>query len=250
MKTLLESMVVAFSMYSRLPVPQIRWTDRNMKYCICFFPLIGAAVGGLELAAFLLLRVLRCGPWLQGAVLAVLPVAVTGGIHLDGLLDTSDALSSWQSKEKRLEIMKDSHAGAFAVIAGLCFFTLYTGFLSEAEWRNMLVLAPGFILSRACSGLALALWPKAKSSGLARTFSDAAANRKVAAVMIFYIAAVSCWVIFLSPVKGLVFCAAVLLILLWYRYFAIKTFGGITGDTEGFFLQITELAIAAGALFF
>ena len=58
-------------------------------------------------------------------VLVLVPVIVTGGIHVDGLLDTSDALSSWRDREKRLEILKDSHAGAFAVITACVYFYGY-----------------------------------------------------------------------------------------------------------------------------
>ena len=55
-------------------------------------------------------------PFFLAVILTVIPVFVTGGIHVDGLLDTSDALSSWQERTRRLEILKDSHAGAFAII--------------------------------------------------------------------------------------------------------------------------------------
>lgn len=61
-------------------------------------------------------------PSFVSAVLVLVPVVVTGGIHVDGLLDTSDALSLWQERERRLEILKDSHAGAFAVITACAFF--------------------------------------------------------------------------------------------------------------------------------
>ena len=64
--------------------------------------------------------------WQQVFVL-IPPVLVTGGIHLDGFLDTADALSSWQPWEKKLEILKDSHAGAFAIIMGCAYFALGTG---------------------------------------------------------------------------------------------------------------------------
>lgn len=57
------------------------------------------------------------------------PGSVTGGIHLDGLLDTADALSSYKTKEEKLEILKDSHAGAFAIIIGICWFVLVSGFI-------------------------------------------------------------------------------------------------------------------------
>ena len=56
---------------------------------------------------------------------------VTGGVHVDGLLDTSDALSSWQERERRLEILKDSHAGAFAVITACAFFLIWYGAYSQ-----------------------------------------------------------------------------------------------------------------------
>lgn len=64
------------------------------------------------------------------AVLVALPVAVTGGIHLDGLCDTSDALASWTPRERKLEIMHDPRAGAFGVIGVVMYlilqFSLFT----------------------------------------------------------------------------------------------------------------------------
>ena len=142
--------------------------------------------------------------------------------------------------------MKDSHAGAFAILAGLCFFVLYMGFLSETDGFMIRFTASGFVMSRALSGLALALFPKARDTGLARTFSDAAANRRVAAVMGVYAVAVSGYWIWLSPVRGLILTGTCILFFAWYRHFSVSTFGGITGDTEGFFSQITELILAAG----
>lgn len=65
------------------------------------------------------------------AVLILIPVLITGGIHLDGLLDTADALSSYKTKEEKLEILKDSHAGAFAIIIGICWFVLDFGIYSR-----------------------------------------------------------------------------------------------------------------------
>ena len=115
MKTLLQSFSVAFSMYSRLPVPQVEWNEKNMKYAFCFFPLIGIFVGGavwlwLQAAAFW-----GFGDSLRAAVCVALPLLITGGIHLDGFCDTVDALSSHQSRERKLEILKDPHIGAFAL---------------------------------------------------------------------------------------------------------------------------------------
>lgn len=103
----LESLIVAFSMYSKIPMPQITWTKENMKNTLCYFPLIGAVIGALLWLWYWLCGIAGFGVMLQAAVAVLIQVLVTGGIHLDGFLDTSDALSSWQTAERRLEILKD-----------------------------------------------------------------------------------------------------------------------------------------------
>lgn len=95
----IRSLCIAFSTYSRIPVPQVAWTDENRKYSMCFFPLIGAVIGLLLWGWLALCDVLGFGALLRGAVGALLPILVTGGIHMDGFMDTSDALASWQSPE-------------------------------------------------------------------------------------------------------------------------------------------------------
>ncbi len=100
MKKLWNSFKIAFSMYSKIPMPKSDWTNENMRYCFCFFPLVGGVVGALTcvwryLAEYLGLR----GSTSSAVVLMLIPVAVTGGIHLDGLLDTvptKDKKSGWK----------------------------------------------------------------------------------------------------------------------------------------------------------
>ena len=118
-------------MFSKIPMPRADWTKENMKYMFCFFPFIGTVIGGLTmLVAYLGLR-FGYQPGFVTAVLVLVPVFVTGGIHVDGLLDTSDALSSWQERSRRLEILKDSHAGAFAVITAAVYFIAWYGAYSQ-----------------------------------------------------------------------------------------------------------------------
>ena len=80
-------------------------------------------------------------------VLVLVPVVITGGIHVDGLLDTSDALSSWRDREKRLEILKDSHAGAFAVITACVYFMAFYGGYSQISdnWTGNLHYGTGIL---------------------------------------------------------------------------------------------------------
>ena len=62
-----------------------------------------------------------------------MPVIITGGIHLDGFVDTMDAINSYQPIERKLEILKDSHIGAFALISCVTYFIISFGLWSEID---------------------------------------------------------------------------------------------------------------------
>ena len=151
---LFESLLIALSTYSAVPVPQLDWNEKNMRYAICFFPAVGVLCG----AALWLWAVLAQATGMSGvlfaAIAACLPILVTGGIHMDGYLDTVDALSSHQTCEKKLAIMKDANCGAFAVIYGGVYLLAYAGFAYEVfAAGHILLICPLFVLSRALSGL-------------------------------------------------------------------------------------------------
>lgn len=174
-KRIWNSFKIAFSMYSRIPMPRSEWTDENKSYAMCFFPWIGAVIGLLSYGVF------RFSKWFDGngggnyslffvIFLILIPVFITGGIHLDGFLDTQDALSSWQTKERRLEILKDSHAGAFAIISCTVYFLMYIGVYSCLSVRSMEVIAYSFMLSRTLSGLSVVTFPQARKKGMVAIF--------------------------------------------------------------------------------
>ena len=141
MKSLWNSFKIAFAMFSKIPMPQADWSEENMRYMLCFFPFVGAAIGLVTLTAEWICRYFGMSNSFIAAVLVLVPVLVTGGIHVDGLLDTSDALSSWRDREKRLEILKDSHAGAFAVITACVYFlAMYGGMSQIVEQDNRKIL--------------------------------------------------------------------------------------------------------------
>lgn len=237
---LAESFCVAFSLYSAIPMPRVNWTKKNMRYAFCFFPLIGVAVGLAQLLLLWLCLALE-QQMIFAAVATALPVLLTGGIHMDGFCDTMDALGSHGDAEKRLEIMKDSRAGAFAVIGCGLYLLLMFGFWHAFFEQPTPAVFFLFVLSRGLSGLGVMRLRCAKGSGLAASFSDAAEKRPVAAVMVVYIALSAVWMAVLAPL-GAVLC---LLTGCWlycvYRDTAYRKFGGITGDLAGCFLVICEL---------
>ena len=241
----LESLIVAFSMYSKIPVPQIEWKKDNMRFALCYFPLVGAVTGLIVWLWSLISGYLGVGTVLSTAVFVLIPVAVSGGIHLDGLLDTADALSSWQTRERRLEILKDSHAGAFAIIVCCSYFLAAFAVWSEADAGSVQILTLGFVLSRALSGFGICTFPCAKNTGLAATFANAADRKKARVCLLLEAAACMAAMIWLDWRRGIAAAAAAVIVCVLCRRMALKKFGGITGDIQGFFLQVCELEMAA-----
>ena len=245
---MLQAAIIAFSTYSRLPMPQVAWNEKNMKYAICFFPLIGAVIGAAVLAWCWLCRLLALNAVFRAGGAAVIPLLISGGIHMDGLCDTADALASHQSRERKLDILKDSHTGAFAVIFCTGWLVLYFGALTQpAGRRSWGIIALGFVLSRSLSGLALANLKGARASGMLQSFADASHRGVVSVVMAVYLVLAAAGMLLLSPISGGAAIIAALLCLLGYRRMAYRQFGGITGDLAGYFLQLCELAVVLAA---
>ena len=163
---------------------------------------------------------------------------------MDGLLDTADAMSSWQTMERRLEILKDSNSGAFAIITGLVYFILYFGVMSEVSGKTIGVICISFVLSRSLSGYSVVSFKKARKTGLAVAFANPAQKKVVQFTMIGYIAVCAVVLLLLDPVAGAAVLVGAFGVFAYYHHMAMKYFGGITGDLCGFFTQISELAMA------
>ena len=243
---LLKSCAIAFSMYSKIPMPRVDWNEKNMKYAMCFFPVVGAVLGVLEVIVGGLLLDLGTGKFLLAAAMTLLPVLVTGGIHMDGFMDTMDALSSYGDRGKKLAILKDSNSGAFAILGMCCYFLWNAAVWSEVTKDMLPVIACGYVISRSMSGFSVVTFPAARNSGLARTFQDGAQKKTVRAAAILCFIAAGALMLFLNPLPGAVALAAAVLVFLYYQHICKKQFGGITGDLAGYFLQLCELAMLTG----
>ena len=228
----LQTIAVAFAMFSAIPVPQFDWNEKNMRYAMCAFPLIGAVCGAL----WCLCGALPLPALVRAGGFCLIPIWVTGGIHLDGYADTCDALSSYGDTAKKLEILKDPHCGAFAVIRLCSYFAAYFALCCCVQFTPRLgvLWMLALVGERALSGLAVAAFPLAKNTGLAHTFATAADRTRVrrvlavlCAVLAVAVAALGGWALVL------VACA----VFLRYHHLAVQQFGGTTGDLAGWFLQ-------------
>ena len=158
--------------------------------------------------------------------------------------------SSYGDREKKLEILKDPHTGAFAIISLCCYFLLCVGIFSEMRTERLFAAALVFVFSRSLSGISVVTFQAAKNSGLLRTFQDGAQKRNVRIVLIFWLFATVVGFYLTAGLCGVAAAVVGLAVFFYYDQFSRKQFGGITGDLAGYFLQLCELfMLAVHALF-
>lgn len=248
---LLKGFAVAFAMYSKVPMPRVKWDKDSMAYAMCFFPLVGVLCGAVLVFWVKIAGALTLNFLLAAVGCVLLPLLVTGGIHLDGFCDTVDALSSHAEKEKKLEILSDPHIGAFGVMGCVALLLLSTALWAEfimttAGYDSVLYIAAlGFVLSRVLSGLAVVGLKAAKKTGTLVSFAGTTQNTSVRVVLIAFMCVVSTLMMSLNYTVGA--CAVLTAGVVFFIYYGVsyKYFGGVTGDLAGWFLTVCEVSMLA-----
>ncbi len=236
-------------MYSKIPMPKFEWKDEDMSDSLSFFPLVGVVIG----AAVVLVNQLPVfdviPPAVKMLLTVLMPLAITGGFHADGFMDTEDALNSYAPSERKLEIMKDPHLGAFAVISLVKWLLAYAAALTaillneKCDPGILLILGITFVISRSLSGLGALLFRKAKKSGM--LYEETKQKRTVVKVfLVAWLLLSAAAMIYFSPIHGGGVLLALLLHILYYRYKVYREFGGVTGDTAGYYLTTAEVISA------
>lgn len=241
--------LAAFQFLSRFPVKaELDFTPELLKQSVKHYPLVGAAIGlAVWLGGTLSAQALPAFP---AAVLAlILWVWLTGGLHLDGWMDSADALLSYRSREKMLEIMKDSRVGAMGVLACVLLLllkaSLLTSLLAAGSLPAGAALLTAPVWSRWFMARAMSKWPTAREGeGLAGLFRGLKAKDTVqAAINALVLTAAGLSLAALLPGDGpdllrlgVYFVAAPVLTAAAGSLAAGKIcskLGGLTGDTYG-----------------
>ena len=239
--TALRSIIMAFSLFSRIPMPMVDWSERNRRYMMAAFPAVGALIGACLWAWWQLCATLGFGVTLRSAGLTLIPLGITGGMHLDGLADVIDARSSYAEPAKRREILKDPHVGAFAVMGISAYLIAQSALFTELDARYLVSLACAPIISRCLSGYATVTFKKASSDGMLAAEGSTDARAAVRSILLGICGLVATVMVVCD---GLVGAAAVVVSvaeLMWVRRIAEREFGGMSGDLAGYYLQMAEL---------
>lgn len=246
--SVIRSLVVALSMFSRIPMPRMEWDARSMRWALAFLPLVGVLVAGVLLLWHYIAGLLELNVLVFSAGFALLPLLVTGSIHMDGLCDTIDALASNGDVATKQRILKDSSTGAFAVIGAVAYLLLFAAFASElaGNWLLIASFCCVLVLSRALGGLSMMWFPLARTSGLAHTFSHDSQKRPTTLVLLIIACISAGGAIGLNIIPGIAAVIVVVLVFFIVKAWLVKQFGGLSGDLVGWFIQMSELCALVG----
>ena len=238
------SLFAAFSMFSTLPAPQVPWEKEKIRYMLVCLPFVGLVIGLAEFLWVLLVDLLELGQALRAAGLTLIPILLTGGIHLDGFMDTVDALKSHAAPEKKRAILKDPHAGAFAIIGLAAYLLLWFGLCVELplSGRTLVLLGLIHVMSRSLSAVSGTMLPVRPGEGTLNVFHQAA-DKKVAVLAIGWVVLSAAAMVAVWPLVGSVMALGAVATLLLVRRMASKQFEGMSGDIAGFQLQTAELVM-------
>jgi len=202
-----------------------------------YFPLVGLLLGLL-----LWLLVLVLAPLVPQLVLAALLVValviLTGGLHLDGLMDSCDGLFGGSTRERKLEIMRDSRVGSFGVLGATCLlllkFALFASVSAHALPLALLIALPS---ARWAMVLVLRVFPGARTTGLGAAFHQAITTERLLATGIIALAIV----LTTGQFIGLIVWMAVTFTALILGFWITRSIGGLTGDSYGAIEEVAEV---------
>ncbi|RAP76873.1 adenosylcobinamide-GDP ribazoletransferase [Paenibacillus montanisoli] len=253
MKEQLQAAGTAFQLLTRIPIPvAIPFTPEMLARSVVYYPVVGAVIGGIVAGAGWLLH--GAMPAMPAAVILLLIwLALSGGLHMDGLMDTADGVLSYRSREKMLAIMKDSRVGAMGVLAAaavlLLKFSVLTAMMEAPalEWRFAMPLTMlACAWSRLWIVIAMKGWPLARpDEGMASMFQSVRIRHTAWAIgfQMAMIAVIGLAIPGLANETGPLLLAlagitiaAGTLLSVWLT----RKLGGLTGDTYGAMTELIE----------
>lgn len=254
-------LTLALGFLTTLPVPPLAETEFDTQphllgQSFAWYPFVGALLGALLVSSAWLLRLTSLQPSVQAGLLLLAWVLLTGGLHLDGLLDACDALFAPVGWERRLEILKDVHTGAFGVIGLVLVVGLKWTLLTQALAQSGPVIWGGLWLAPVW-GRWMLVWaaqrypyaranPGPAPATLGGVMRQGLGNRQL------LVATVSTLVVTVAMIGMHWRIAGVLLaplVGLWSARWASRRLnGGLTGDLYGALCEVTELAALLGVL--
>jgi adenosylcobinamide-GDP ribazoletransferase len=182
--------------------------------------------------------------FIQPVLMLIYLAVITGALHLDGFIDSADALFSHRSRERKLEIMKDPHAGSMGITAVVILLIAKWSAFSAMDNVWLIVFVPAY--ARFAAVLCMVYLPYVRENGLGRMFSEGAGKGALYQIAPFALLVLIFGGLKLFLVFHAVYAATVYAVMSFYRH----SLGGVTGDLMGAMIEVTEAVMFITAAFY
>lgn len=247
---MIRQLAAAIAFLTRVPVPaRMVFGVEDVGRSTRWFPLIGLMIGGILVAA-LQLFALIFPPLVTAFLIAAVDALLTGALHLDGLADTADGFGGGRTREDVLRIMRDHAIGSYGAVALMLVVAIKASALAELIVRHRAVgwLALMPMLGRWSVVLLTATQPYARRSDKTAP-PDGAVSDFVGRVELVVASVTALPVAFiLASWRGMAACLLVLAASMLWGWYCRRRIGGITGDTLGASVEISEVLVLLFAL--
>lgn len=236
----LQGAWIVLSYFTRIPIGRfVTYSEERYRKGVHFFPFVGLIITALIALPISLLR-LPTGI-LTGALVYLLYLIISGGIHVDGLADTCDGFFSGRGKERILEIMSDPHIGTFGVLA-----VLLSAVIDMAAFSDIAGPALFFpYVGRSLAYLIASLMPYAKEEGMGKTFVDTA-RWQIAIVHLLLLCGAMYYAFPYDGTQLLIGLSCGFFGALYVAVSSHRKIGGLTGDTVGCLIELSQTAYLLG----
>jgi adenosylcobinamide-GDP ribazoletransferase len=236
----MKHFLIALQFLTVIPVKTKDISEGKLSWSMVYFPIIGLLLGLILVGINNLLLFLNFEQFVTNVILVISLIILTGGLHLDGLADTMDALLSRKDKEEMLKIMRDSHIGVMGVLSLFCIILLKIAFLSSIDASlKIITLLLMCTLSKWSLVLSMSLFPYAREEGKAKIFMQDI-NHKIfsLATIIAVVPVILVW-----QLKGLLIFIITAISACIINKFISNKINGLTGDTLGAVNEFIEVII-------
>lgn len=231
----MKKLLLTIGFMTRIPIPmQLEVKEGDMEKGFITFPIVGIIIGLFDLAVFKLVEFVL--PETIAILFSILAnLCITGAFHLDGLADTVDGIYSARTRERMLEIMKDSRIGtngAIALVFDLLFKFIGLSYC-DIKWIPILLMP---VAGKMVQGVIVykAIYPRKKGIGI--YVGTVPAFAAIGAAVIGLIP----FVIFYE-VYGIIYWAILLVFAYFFRLYITGKIGGVTGDVMGAGSELSEV---------
>ena len=240
MKKYFRAFMMCMTMFCSIPCPFHTWDDDSRPLMTLFLPFVGTWIGILWALSAYVMNLLGIPVFLKAAVLCAFPFLVTGGMHIDGFMDVTDAVRSWRDLEERRRILKDPNAGSFAVIDTILLVMFqFAAFCSLKGTENLFTLILIPTISRCAAAICVTVLRPMSISEYAGSYRKGIKKSHVIFLAVVTVIAVALGFIFLGKYGFVSAVVAAGYLLRMYR--ANRSLGGMSGDISGYALTFGEL---------